>query len=314
MNFKRTLSKLKNNNPWLKILWFKRLAKKRSKALQISDREVIEEGYKKVFNALPNLEDPKLFFEKLQWLKLYYRNKLMPVVSDKYEVRAYLDNLGYGYLLNNLLGVWDNLEKFNHNSLPEKFVLKATHASGDAWNLIVKNKKKINWFANKKVMNQWLHQKIDWLGREWHYGEMKPRIIAEKFLEDNSGELRDYKFHCVDGIPQFVIICIGRYTDKKIYLTFDKDWTLLPFTNDSKELANEIDIPKPENYEKMWELASELSKPFPYVRVDFYNVNGKIYFGEFTFFSSSGFEGPYTEEAQKYMGDAIKLPEQNNFT
>lgn len=312
-SLKKKISKIKNKNPWLKYVWFKVLKQRERKARKISDIECIIYNYYNAFGNYPSLENPKFFFEKLQWLKLNYRNPLMPIVSDKFLVHQYLKDLGYGYLLNHIIGVWDNIKDFNPNELPQRFVLKATHSSGDAWNLIVRNNHKFNWFANKKVMSEWLNNSIDWLGREWHYGEMKPRIIGEEYLEDSKGELVDYKFHCINGEPQFVIICMGRYTEKKRFLTFDKAWNILPFTNDSKEYINKnIKLPSlPQNYDEMWKLAGELSKPFPYVRVDFYNVDGKIYFGEFTFFSSSGFKGPYSEEAQKYMGDAICLPEAN---
>lgn len=313
-SIKNKLSKLKNKISWLKVIWFKNLKSREDKSKAFSDEEIIKRGYKAAFGEDFDLENPELFYEKLNWMKLNYRNPLMPIVSDKYLVHQYLKDLGYGHLLNNILGVWDNVKDFDVKQLPERFVLKATHASGDAWNLIVKDKRKFNWFATKKVMNQWLKNSIEWLGREWHYGEMTPRIICEEYLEDESGELRDFKFHCFNGQPMFVTLCTGRFTGNKQFLTFAKEWNLLPLTTDAVYLkANNIsNLPeKPQNLDEMWKLASELSQPFPYVRVDFYNVNGKIYFGEFTFFDFGAFKGPYTLEAQKLIGDKLILPKAN---
>lgn len=309
---RKKLVKLKNDNPYLKLLWFKHLARRASKAESIPDREWIEIAFERTFGRKPDLDNPNTFYEKINWLKLNYRNSIMPIVSDKYLVHQYLKNNGYSELLNDLIGVWDNANDFCADKLPDKFVLKASHASGTAWSLIVKDKNNVNWNATRMVMRQWLKQKIDWMGREWHYGEMKPRIICEKYLEDESGELRDYKFHCFGGVPRYVNVCIGRFTKHKQFLCFDRNWNLLPFTNDALNLSNDFNLERPKNIDRMFELASELSKGFPYVRVDFYNVNGKIYFGEFTFFDFSGFASPYTDEAQRVIGSWLTLPEANH--
>lgn len=308
MGIRKKLVKLKNENYWLRWLWFKNLNRQAKKARQITDLEYINSNFIKSFKRKPDLENPTLFYEKLNWFKLNYKNPLMPFVSDKYEVRKYLEDIGYGYLLNDLIGVWDKIDDFDPKLLPNRFVLKASHASGTSWMEIVNNKTKINSKSFKLVISEWLKQKIDWLGREWHYGEMKPRVIAEKYLEDDTGELRDYKFHCFNGEAKFVNVCIGRFTKHKKFLCLDKNWNLLPYTNDALSLPPNYNIEKPHNINQMFKLAEDLSKPFPYVRVDFYNVNGKIYFGEFTFFDFAAFNGPYTLEAQEIIGNFLKLP------
>lgn len=315
MTLRKKLVKLKNDNPYLKLLWFKRLARRAKKAEKIPDKLWIEKSYEKVFGKKINLDNPQTYYEKLNWLKLHYRNELMPIVADKYAVRQYLIDIGHGDLLNGLLGVWDNIDDFNPNELPERFVLKASHASGTAWSLIVKDKNTVNWDATRLVMREWLNQRIDWMGREWHYGEMKPRIICEKYLEDESGELRDYKFHCFNGHPKTVSIFTGRFTGNKMELMHDLDGKLLPYTPEAEELLRknpEFRIPLPKNFHKMIAIAEDLCKPFPMVRIDFYNANGKIYFGEFTFFDGSALVEGYTDEAQRIIGSWLKLPAANH--
>lgn len=315
MTLRKKLVKLKNDNPYLKLLWFKRLARRAKKAEKIPDKLWIEKSYEKVFGKKINLDNPQTYYEKLNWLKLHYRNELMPIVADKYAVRQYLIDIGHGDLLNGLLGVWDNIDDFNPNELPERFVLKASHASGTAWSLIVKDKNTVNWDATRLVMREWLNQRIDWMGREWHYGEMKPRIICEKYLEDESGELRDYKFHCFNGHPKTVSIFTGRFTGNKMELMHDLDGNLLPYTPEAEELLRknpEFRVPLPKNFHKMIAIAEDLCKPFPMVRIDFYNANGKIYFGEFTFFDGSALVEGYTDEAQRIIGSWLKLPAANH--
>lgn len=297
---------------WLRLLWFLNLSRRARKSKKISDEELVKINYKAAFGKEIDMENPKTFYEKINWLKLHYRDDLMPILCDKYEVQEYLRSKGYGHFLNEIIGIWDNVDDFDEKKLPSRFVLKATHASGNGWSLIVKDKNTVAWRPFKMVMRQWLKQNIAWMGREWHYAEMKPRIICEKYLEDESGELRDYKFHCFNGIPRFVNVCIGRFSGHKQFLCFDENWQLLPFTCDSLHVADDFKLEKPENIEEMFNLAAELSKGFPYVRVDLYNVNGKIYFGELTFFDFAGFSGPYTYEAQKKIGEWLLLPQANN--
>ena len=159
-----------------------------------SDYEFITKKYESLGRSL-NLSDPKRFTEKLQWLKLFWRNEDMPICSDKYEVRHYLTRRGYSELLNELICEFEDLDHFDPASLPKQFVIKAAHGSG--WNLIVKDKDNVNWFWWKRIMKSWLKQNLYWFGREWNYQSQKPRIVVEKYIEDESGELRDFKVFCL---------------------------------------------------------------------------------------------------------------------
>lgn len=263
--------------------------------------------YRKLGREL-NLIDPKRYTEKLQWLKLFYRNDLMPICSDKYEVRAYLKEKGYGYLLNELITVYESVDEFNLDTLPKRFVLKASHGSG--WNLIVKDKSKVNWFWWKKIMQSWMKQNLYWFGREWNYQNQKPRIVIEKYLEDDSGELRDYKIICTNGEPRFMQIDENRATNhKRVYV--DDEGRPLEFEDNQTNLTD-VSFQFGELQKEMFRIARDLCKPFVYVRVDFYECGGKIYFGELTFFGGSGFFNFSPDQADYILGKYIDLPEPNH--
>lgn len=286
MSLKETLSRWKDDNPYLKYLWLQTLYRKqRREQAAMSDVECINSLYKGYCGHLPNLEHPTKFSEKMQWMKLHYRNELMPIVGDKFTVRGYLENMGYGYLVNDIIAVYETIGEFDLEKLPKSFVLKASHSSG--WNLVVKDKDKINWNIWKRHMQYWLTHDIEWNGREWHYGEMKPRIVCEKYLEDKSGGLMDYKFFCFNGQPRFMQLNVDRGLATATQNYYDLDWQLLPFGKTHVHNSN-IHPDKPEHFDEMLKLATKLSTPFPFVRMDFYEANGKIYFGEFTFFPCSG--------------------------
>ena len=309
MSLKETLSRIKDDNPYLKYLWLQTSYRKQWKAREaMTDIECINSLYKGYCGHLPNIEHPTAFSEKMQWLKLHYRNPLMPVVGDKFTVRQYLTDLGHGDLLNEIFAVYDSLDDFDISKLPVRFVLKASHSSG--WNLIVRDKNKVDWGIWKRHMQYWLTHDIAWNGREWHYGDMKPRIVCEKYLEDNSGGLMDYKFYCFNGEPRFMQLNVDRGLASATQNYYDLDWNLLPFGKTHAHNPN-IHPDKPAHFEKMVVLARELSKPFPYVRMDFYEANGKIYFGEFTFFPCSGMPDFIPSNYDKIVGEMLTLPEAN---
>lgn len=267
----------------------------------------IKMNYKKLGRDL-NLVNPQRYTEKLQWIKLFLRDELSPICSDKYEVRQYLSERGYAYLLNDLIAVYESVDEFDPSTLPERFVLKASHGSG--WNLIVKDKSKINWFWWKRIMRSWLKQNLYWFGREWNYQNQKPRIIVEKYLEDDSGELRDFKIICLNGEPQFIQIDENRSTNhKRVYV--DCEGKQLPM-NESHGYSGEITVEFDDIRREMVRLAKELSKPFVNVRVDFYECGGKIYFGELTFFGGSGYYSFSPDEWDYTIGAKLKLPEPNH--
>ncbi|MBR5192035.1 MAG: hypothetical protein IKW33_01325 [Clostridia bacterium] len=252
----------------------------------VSDKKAVIKYYKKKSKGkIVDLNNPKTFSEKLQWYKLNARNPLMQICADKVAVRDYLKEQGFGYLLNDIHGVYTKVKDIDWNSLPERFVIKAAHGSGQ--NIIVKDKAKLNIKHAKRMLNSWLHQDISWSGREWVYRNMPRRIIAEKFLQDETGELRDYKFFCFNGKPTFMQLEVGRFTKENTRNFYDMDWNLMPFGKELPYNPNVI-VEKPAMFEEMKSIATKLCQPFQFVRVDLYQVNGKIYFGELTFFPAGG--------------------------
>ena len=309
MSLHSKLALIKDKNSFIRYIWLCRLARRAERERKTwSDIDCIKHLYYQYSGRYPDLNNPILFSEKMQWMKLHYRNELMPIVGDKYTVRKYLEDKGYGYLLNELIAVYDDVNQFNPESLPDQFVLKASHASG--WNLIVKDKSKISWPIWRKHMQYWLTHDIEWNGREWHYAHMKPRIVCEKYLEDESGALMDYKFYCFDGEPKFLQVNVGRGTAHSTQNYYDLEWNLLPFGKSQPHNPN-LHVDKPARFDEMVRLARELTKPFPYVRFDLYEAQGRIYFGEFTFFPCSGMPDFIPSEYDAIVGELLTLPKAN---
>ncbi len=276
--------------------------------LRFTDEAYIKATYKKRFGRPINLKDPKTYTEKLQWLKLFYRNDKMPIVTDKYEVHKYLTDLGYKNLLNDVLGVYENANDIDFDALPNSFVAKTTH--GCASNIICKNKNELDWEKWVKIMNSWLNLNVYAFGREWNYKDIKPRIIIEKLIEHQP--LIDYKFMCFNGEPKF--LQINNDFEGVHYVDFyDIDWNRVDFTYNKFTKSNHV-LPIPPQFEEMKALAKELSAPFPYVRVDFYNPPGKIIFGELTFFPGSGLLPlvPVKNNYDELLGSQINLPKANH--
>lgn len=299
--------KLKNlkKNPWILWIWNEQRRIKGEKNFKkINDEEFVKKFYKNAFGNELDLENPVTFNEKLNWLKLNLKNPNATICADKYEVRKYIENKGYGYILNDLLGVYDNVEEIDIDRLPDRFVLKGTHGSG--WNLIVKDKNKVNWKPWKLIMKSWLRQNFYYYGREWVYKDMKPRIICEKYLEDYTGALTDYKIYCFNGIPKFIKVHTDRYDNHRANY-YDMEWNLLEFTD--KNGNSNREIIKPINLKKMVDISKDLSKEFQHVRVDFYEVNGKLYFGELTFFTASGAGKFNPEKYDEIIGSWLNLDE-----
>ena len=300
------LVRLKNTNPFLLYIWTKQQQKKGKISLEkFTDKEVIINLYTNFAGRRPNLINPTTFSEKLQWLKLNYQNPLQTICADKLLVREYLINKGYESILSKVILVAERIEELKINTLPEKFVIKATHGSG--WNLICTNKKKVNWFWWKKIMNIWLHNNIYWPGREWPYKNMKPRLIVEEFMTDKSGLLMDYKFFCFDGKAKFIQANKGRDTTNHAQNFYDLSWNILPFGKDLKPRPD-IHIDAPSSMKQMIEIAEDLATEFPFVRVDFYEVNGKVIFGELTFYPKSGLPDFTPPEYDEILGTYFELP------
>ncbi|NLJ18276.1 ATP-grasp fold amidoligase family protein [Globicatella sulfidifaciens] len=253
-----------------------------------------------------NVNNTVTFNEKIQWLKLYDRNEEYTKMVDKYEVREYIkDKIGEEYLIP-LLGVYDSFDEIDFNSLPSQFVLKPNHTSGDVY--ICKDKDKINYKELENKVNSWLKRKYYLIHREWPYKNVKPRIVCEEFIIDDSAEeLIDYKFMCFNGEPKCLFVASNRNSETGLTIDFyDIDWNLMPF--ERKYPNSGTKIAKPENFNKMVEFAKILSENIPFVRVDFYEANGKLYFGELTFYPGSGLEAFTPRSYDELLGSWINLP------
>lgn len=271
----------------------------------LPDKLFIQLKFFKNFHRLPNLKHPKTFNEKLQWLKLYDRNPYYTKLVDKYEVKKIVAELiGEQYIIPTL-GVWDSAEDIDFEKLPDKFVLKATHDSGRV--IICKDKSKLDIAKAREEMTYSLKRDFYALTREWPYKNVPRRIIAEAFIEDKSGDLKDYKFFCFNGKVEFFKVDFDRFTGHKANY-YDTNWNIQPFEEivcpSDKSKIHE----KPENFDKMIEFAEILAKGLPFSRIDFYNNEGNIYFGETTFFPNSGMGKFNPEEADNKLGALIKLP------
>lgn len=262
----------------------------------ISDEKAVKKYYKKKSGKELNLNNPQTFSEKLNWYKLNDRNPLMAQCADKVAVREYVTEKGYADCLNEVYGVYDRVQDIDYDSLPNRFVIKAAH--GSHMNYIVKDKKTFDWKHAKKMMKTWLHQDIYWSGREWVYKDIPKRIIIEKYLEDETGELRDFKFFCFDGKPYYMQTDIGRNNGIHYRNYYDITKSVIDCC-DNARLPNNKDIPFPIDtkiFNEMVLMCENLAKPFSHVRVDYYLVEGKIYFGELTFFDGGGSTFFYPEQ------------------
>lgn len=267
----------------------------------ISDEKAVRRYYEKAKGKPLDLDNPKTLSEKLNWYKLNDRKPLMQQCADKVAVREYVTEKGYGDCLNEIYGVYDKVKDINIDALPEKFVLKAAH--GSHMNIIVTDKAKENWAKHKLMMGTWLHQNIAWSGREWVYKDMPRRIIAEKYLEDETGELRDYKFFCFNGKPAFMQYDAGRYSGKHIRNYYDMDMQLIPVSDDCPSDVNTKPDFTDEVFKKMKKMVSDLAEPFQQARVDLYLIKSNVYFGEITFFDNGGLEWFNPPEYDEIFGE-----------
>lgn len=252
-----------------------------------------------------NLDNPKTFNEKLQWLKIYDSTPLKTKLADKYLVREWFaSQIGEQYLVP-LIGVWDKFEDIDFDLLPRKFALKANHGSG--WNVIVSDKDKMNYAKTKEKFDRWMSMDFSLVGGfELYYKVIPPKIIAEQFLENTQG-LIDYRFYCFNGEPKQTWVDIFSGTPNHKREIYDTEWNKMPIKCKWPN-ANGLLDKKPDCYDEMLTIARKLSKDFAFVRVDFYEVEAKIYMGEMTFNPMSGIGEIEPLEYDLIMGDMIKLP------
>lgn len=251
-----------------------------------------------------DLENPNTYNEKLQWLKLYERKKEFCNLVDKYEVREYIKStIGEKYLVP-LIGLYNNEEEIEWNELPEEFVLKCTHSSASV--IICKNKSGMVEDIEKRKLKKWLKKNIFYYGREWPYKDLKPRIVCEKLMKDKNGELpKDYKIFCFNGEPKAISVHDGRFTNEYTHDIYDVNWEKIDVERGIKN--SKVIKEKPKNFDEMIKISKILSKNLKHVRVDLYNLDGKIYFGELTFFTASGFQKFEPNEYDYIWGKWINI-------
>ncbi|MEH7086682.1 ATP-grasp fold amidoligase family protein [Neobacillus drentensis] len=253
-----------------------------------------------------NLNKPRTFNEKLQWLKLNDQRSEYTTYVDKFEVRKFIENTIGGQYLIPILGVYDNFDEIDFEALPDKFVLKCTHDSGGL--VICTDKSNLNIKEAKDKLNKCLSRNYYYVHREYPYKNVKPRIICEKYMVDESDtDLKDYKFMCFNGKVKCSFVCLNRNSPHGLNIDFyDLYWNIMPFERYYPKSGTTIN--KPINYDKMIELAEILSKDIPFVRIDFYEVDGKLYFGELTLYPGSGFEEFTPKSFDELLGSWINLP------
>jgi len=264
-----------------------------------------------------DLKAPRRFTEKLQWLKLYYRDPLMPACVDKCDVRSYVQEKGLAHTLTKCYGVFERVEDIRFEELPNQFVVKDTLGGGGNFVVVVRDKASVDLEALKERMAKWLqmpHNVRDG-GREWPYYSGKPRrIIIEEFLSQPEGDLTDYKFFCFNGECElfFVRTVVEDDHDAGEMAYYDGQKNYLPEIGVDYYTKAKAQLPLPENIDQMLQLARTLSKDFPHVRVDLYNVEGRIVFGELTFFHMSGYFHFVPDSMDFKLGEKLDLPEPNN--
>lgn len=253
-----------------------------------------------------DLKNPKTFNEKLQWLKFNDRDPYYAIVVDKYEVRKYIKKtIGEKYLIP-LIGVWDKFDDIDFSKLPDKFVLKCNHDSGGI--VICTDKSKLNLLEARKTIEKSLKRQFFYIGREWQYKNIKPRIICEEFIGCDDIPPTDYKISCFNGSADNIMLCYGRETGVTKYYFYNKNWELLKYNKWGKNSPDDFNLIPPDNLQEMFDIAEKLSKDYYYARIDLYNVNGKIYFGEITLCPNSGFDGNILRETDELFGKKMKLP------
>lgn len=272
---------------------------------KLSDKMYLKLAFYAKMGKRLRLKTPETYNEKLQWLKLYDRKPEYTKLVDKYEVKEFLSRtIGEQYVIPSL-GVWDNFENVDFAKLPDQFVLKCTHDSGGV--VICKDKNSFDIEAARAKINKSLGKNYYYSGREWPYKAIKPRIIAEVYLEDEKyGELRDYKFFSFHGVPKLMFVASERQSKEETKFDFfDMEYNFIDMRNGHPNAK--VHPEKPMHFELMKILTEKLSKGIPHVRVDFYEVNGSVYVGELTLYHWSGLTSFDPPEWDKKMGEWISL-------
>lgn len=278
----------------------------------IPDKIYIQMQYFYHFHRFANLKNPQTFNEKLNWLKLHDRNPLYTTLVDKYTVKKWVaDKIGEKHIIPTL-GMWKKAEDIDFDKLPDQFVLKCNHSSGGSV-VICRDKSQLDKVTVIAKLSRQLQNNNYWYGREWPYKNIKPCIIAEKYMEDGTTrELRDYKFFCFNGKTKFILLGSNRFGKDGLKITFyDPTWQKMPFARTNHPTDNVVE--KPEQFPLMLKLAEQLSEGMPFARIDFYLADGQIYFGEITLYPASGQEGFQPAQWDYIIGSWLTLPGVKNY-
>ena len=270
----------------------------------MSDKYYLSILWKMTMGYKLDWKNPKTFNEKLQWLKLYDRNPLYTTLVDKYRVKQWVaDTIGEQYVIPTL-AVYNTVDEIDLAKLPDQFVLKCNHDSGSV--VICRDKSKFDLEAAKKKLEKGLKCNFYWEAREWPYKNVKRCVFAEKYIQDFEDDgLVDYKFYCFDGMVDCVMACLDRHIKHPRFYFFDREWNLKRWNVWGEEAPDNFSLPMPKGLDKMFELASVLSKGIPFVRVDLYNIAGYILFGEMTFYPNGGFVLHILPETDSFFGSII---------
>lgn len=283
------------------IRWVKRIRRINA----VGDRLYLKALYRLYMGHRLNLAGPRTFNEKIQWLKLNYRRPDLSLLTDKIEVKKYAARvIGEEYIIPTL-AVWDSPDDIDPDMLPDRFVLKCNHSGGNRAVFVVHDKSTFDFDDARKKLRKCLHSSLYRMFAEWSYKDIQPRILAEELIDDTPD---DYKFNCYDGHAESVMVCNGRGAGDTKFYFFDRGWNLKRYNLRGIQAAPDFTLPKPEGIDLMFGLAEKLSAGFPFVRVDLYNVRGRIYFGEMTFYPCSGFDNRLLPATDRLFGDMINLP------
>jgi len=285
-------------------------AAKYNLATRISPKLNTAMRYKKAFGRKWDPQNPKTLNDKVLWLKFntYWNNPLVRQCADKYRVREYVERIGCKELLNELIAVYERVEDIRFDELPDSFALKLNVGCG--YNLIVPDKSKLDVEQAKRQIKKWMKEKYHLAFSEMQYKGVKPYILVEKYLSSEKGGLpEDYKFYCFNGEASYVMVCTDRQEGGKQarFWYYNSDWEMQMLTSDALRYGKEATIEKPKGIDEAFEYARKLSKGFPFVRVDFYIVDGKVIFGEMTFTPSGGFDNERLKETDELLGSFVKL-------
>lgn len=272
-------------------------------------RKLIEVWYRHVYKEPINLTSPENINEKINWLKLNTDTSVWSRCTDKYEVRVYVQLNGLGHTLNEVYGVFNNEKEIDFDSLPDSFVIKTTNGGGGKNVMIVRDKKQLDVSEAKKTLRKWLKYKVGYRYYEPQYFSIVPRLIVEKYLNPSLGEesLVDYKIFCFNGQPYSILCCSDRAKDRKTQkMLYDLEWNPLP-EGMVEEYRDGMLHPKPQSLGQMLEYSKKLSRGFPFVRMDWYDIDGEPIFSEMTFTPSGGFQHAFTIEYLKELGDQLTI-------